>query len=180
MPSVWDFKNLKKNFRPPVPWDQQWQGQEVAQLAKIADQPFDLSFMDVPGFQEAQNRATLDPIRRTFGTATRRGIQAALRTGGPVGAQINTLAGQEGEAIRQQGASNFLRNMQTGIDLAGRRFQQRFGISQFQEGRRTFEENLKEARKRRRAATLTSLAGGLGDLAGTGLALAFPPKAAAK
>lgn len=169
------FAALRK---PPVPWEQQWQGKEIEQLVGIADKPFDLSFMDVPGFREAEERATLEPIRRTFGTAQRRGYQQSLRTGQPISAGATVLAGQEGRAIREQTASNFLRNIRTGIDLAGRRFGQRFQISQFQEGRRRFEEELKEARKRRRAATAASIAGGLGELAGTGLAIAFPPKAA--
>lgn len=169
---------IRAKHKPPVPWDQQWQGQEIKQLADIADKPFDLSFMDVPGFKEAEERATIEPIRRSFGVAQRRGFQQSLRTGSPVSAASTALAGQEGRAVREAGASNFLRNIRTGIDLAGRRFQQRFGISQFQEGRRQFEENLKEARKRRRASTATAIAGGLGDLAGTGLAIAFPPKAA--
>lgn len=160
---------LASRRKPAVPWDQQWQGQEIGQLADIADKPFDLSFMDVPGFREAEDRATLAPIRRGFSVARRQGLNQSLRTGAPISALYSTLAGQEGQAIQGQTASNFLRNMRTGIDLAGRRFQQRFGISQFQEGRRQFEENLKEARKRRRAATVGAVAGGLGDIAGIGV-----------
>lgn len=133
MANVFDFKNLKRNFPSAVrPFDQRaWEQNLANELYGYARTPLDMSFQ-TPEFKAAQEEATIAPIRRSFGIARRQGINQSLRTGGPVGAFINANAGAEADAVRNQGAQNFLANTEFGADLASRKFNQAMGAAGYQ------------------------------------------------
>lgn len=139
----------------------------------LAEQPLDRSFM-TPEFEAAQNRLTIDPIRRSFGLARQQGLQQSLRTGGPVGALYSSLAGQEGEAIGNQASRNFLTNTETAMDLAGRRFGQNLASTEFAAGQGELEKQ-REERRQARGSKFGRFARGVAGLAGTALGGGFNP-----
>lgn len=136
-------------------------------LADIAaNQSIDLSFM-TPEFQAAQERTTLDPLRRGYSAARRRGLATSLRAGQPVGAMLNSLTGQEGQAVADVGARNFLSNQSFGAELAGRRFQERFAEYQAEQGA--------AERQQARGSKFSRFVGGLASIALPAAAMLFPP-----
>lgn len=156
----------------PAPFDERaWEQRLANELYGYARQPLDMSFM-TPEFEAAQQRATIDPLRRSFGIARKQGIDASLRTGGPVGAFINANAGAEGEAVGQQASRNFLTNTEFGADLASRKFGQSMDAANFQRG---LYQNIRDTETAARAKRggfgkfLKSVAG----LAGTAIGGAF-------
>jgi hypothetical protein len=146
---------------------------------KALEQPFDMSFM-TPELKAAQDETTLAPIRRSFSAANRRGFQQSLRTGSPVGAMATALAGGEADAIRQQSAQNFLTNTGLAFDVSGRRVSGGLNLANFAGDRSRYSEEQIQREKDRRAAKFGAITGAVGDLAGAGLALAFPPAGAAQ
>lgn len=145
---------------------------------KLAETPLDLSFR-TPEYLAAQDVSTLAPIRREFGTARKQGIDASLRTGGPVGAFITSLQGQEGDVLAEQGGRNFLGDVEFGANLAQRKFGNVMDVSQFEEGRRQFNEQVKAQKEAQKRSFLGQTLGTLGSLAGTAASIAFPPAAPA-
>lgn len=100
--------------------------------------PFDYSFR-TPEYIKAQQETTIDPINREFGLAQQRGLGESLRTGGPVGALYSSLAGQQGDVLKEVGGQNYLNDVNMAANAADRKFANLGAGAGFGEGQRQFD-----------------------------------------